>query len=108
MSPPAAPVQFGGALRTNPKPSRTRNAVVRKLCQRIERLQSEDGDADISDEVFTVPNTSTPCLAEICNHAIDGIIPDEGLTRPSVVGCLPAEEKAVQEEIETQENIMSK
>ena len=58
--------------------------------------------------MFPVPHTSTPCLAEICNHAIDGIIPDEGLTRPSVVGCLPAEEKAVQEEIETQENIMSK
>ena len=50
--------------------------------------------------MFTVPHTSTPCLGEIYKHATDGTIPDEGLTGPSVIGCLPAEEKAVQEEIE--------
>ena len=98
ISPRATPVQFGGGTRPNPKPSGTCNAVTRNLCQWIERLQSKD--TDISDDVFTVPHTSTPCLGEIYKHAIDGIIPDEGLTEPSVIGCLPAEEKTVQEEIE--------
>ena len=36
----------------------------------------------------------------IIKQAIDGIIPDDGLAGPSVVGVIPDEERDVQKEIE--------
>ena len=41
--------------------------VLRKLCQRIELYQSKDSIDDQPDEVFTVPNCSTPQLGDIYN-----------------------------------------
>lgn len=44
-----------------------RDTVLRKLCQRIELYQSKDSIDDQPDEVFTVPNCSTPQLGDIYN-----------------------------------------
>ena len=40
LSPPATPVEFGGALRTTRNEPVKRDRIVRKLCKRIEEIHS--------------------------------------------------------------------
>ena len=79
--------------------------VVRALCKRIEELQQTDGDSEMTEHIFTVPTSSTPRLSDVYNEASDGIIPDNRLTGPLVVGCIPDEESSIQKAITEPESI---
>ena len=100
LSPPATPVEFGGALRTTRNEPVKPDRIVRNLCKRIEEIQRLDNTDDLGDEIFTISVSSTPTLGRIYEQANDGIISAEGLSGPSVIGVRQSEEHKVQKEIE--------
>ena len=61
-----------------------RNTIVRKFCDRINKLQNPNDGIDTADEIFTIPIASTPTLGEIYNEACNGIMCEEGLSGPSL------------------------
>ena len=99
-TPPPTPVSIGGTFRSPHKKPAGKNRAVKRLCDRINKLQQSTADVGITDEIFTIPFHSTLELGEIYNGAADGVIPDDGLTGPSIVGVPSSEERKVQEEIE--------
>ena len=100
LSPPATPVEFGGAFHSTRNEPAKCDRVVRKLCKRIEEIQRLDNTDDLRDEIFTIPVSSTPTLGRIYEQANDGIISAEGLGGPSVIGVRQSEEHKVQKDIE--------
>ena len=81
---------------------------MRTLCDRIEEIQRGGGDANPADEIFMMPLESTPRLSELYNEAADGIVCDEGLSGPSAIGVLSAEEKSIQEVLDAPEELVEK
>ena len=81
---------------------------MRTLCDRIEEIQLGGGDANPADEIFTMPLESTPRLSELYNDAADRIVCDEGLSGPSAIGVLSAEEKSIQEALDAPEELVEK
>ena len=100
LSPPATPVEFGGAFCTTRNEPLKRDRIVRKLCKRIEEIQRLDNTDDLGDETFTIPVRSTPTLGRVYEQANDGIISAEELSGPSVIGVRQSEEHKVKKEIE--------
>ena len=81
---------------------------MRTLCDRIEEIQRGGGDANPAAEIFTMPLESTPRLSELYNDAADRIVCDEGLSGPSAIGVLSAEEKSIQEALDAPEELAEK
>ena len=107
-SPTLNGIPAGNVCEEGHRESAKRQRVLRTLCERIDKIQSGSGDVNAADEIFTMPLESTPRLSELYNEAADGLIPDNGLSGPSAIGLLPAEEKDIQEALDAPEDLAEK
>ena len=101
-------IPAGNVSEEGHRESTKRRRVLRTLCDRIEEIQCGGGDANPAAEIFTMPLESTPRLSELYNDAADRIVCDEGLSGPSAIGVLSAEEKSIQEVLDAPEELVEK